>query len=187
MLIIGWAFAAKGVSPSTFYNTTVDIFFWSLRIGGIAMALAAALCAADFRAGLLVEALVSIACGALMVLIGIYWMIDAGGFDLQYLLYLIFGGGFISTAAGAMRNYRAIGLQVGQRPPYEAEESSSRTDRVFSIPQGGGPSPPYRAEAVHPASVRPSSLPAEGEPAPPEGYLAALAKEKDEPPTASFE
>ena len=186
MLIIGWAFAAKGVSASTFYNTTVDVFFWSLRIGGIAMAIAAALCAADFRIGLLIEAMTSAVCGLLMTLIAVYWLIDAGGLDLQYLLYVIFGGGFITTAASAMRSYRALGMQ-GADIPAEREE---RSGGVLGVP-GGGQSPPYQRapvpEAVHPASVRPASLPKESEPPPPEGYLAALAKEKDEPPTASFE
>ncbi|HKQ49193.1 MAG TPA: hypothetical protein VJZ71_14070 [Phycisphaerae bacterium] len=190
MLIIGWAFAAKGVSASTFYNTTVDVFFWSLRIGGIAMAISAALCAADFRIGLLVEAMTSALCGLLMTLIAVYWLVDAGGLDLQYLLYVIFGVGFITTTASALRSYRAIGSNGGQSPRYQTADEA-RAGGVFGVPSGGGQSPHYMAtpvaEAVHPASVRPASLPKEGEPPPPEGYLAALAKEKDEPPTASFE
>ena len=64
-----------------------------------------------------------------------------------------------------MRSYRTVGINGGLSPPYSAPV----------------------AEAVHPASVRPAALPKDGEPPPPEGYLAALAKEKDEPPTASFE
>jgi hypothetical protein len=187
MLIVGWAVAAKGISASTFYNTTVDVFFWSLRIGGIAMAIAAALCAADFRIGLLLEAITSAVCGLLMTLIAVYWLIDAGGLDLQYLLYVIFGGGFLTTATSTMRSYQALRAQGGHNPAAGAE----RTGGVFGVPGGGGQSPPYQRapvpEAVHPASVRPASLPKESEPPPPEGYLAALAKEKDEPPTASFE
>lgn len=187
MLIFGWAYATKGISSSAFYNTTVDVFYWSLRIGGIAMAIAAAFCAAEIRVGLLIEAIVSAVCGMLMALIAVYWMIDAGGFDLQYLLYVIFGGMFISAAASAMRSYRILGMQGGHIPAASAE----RTGGVFGVPGGGGQRPLHKAapvaEAVHPASVRPASLPKESEPPPPEGYLAALAKEKDEPPTASFE
>ncbi len=170
MLFFGWGMAAKGISGSAFYNATVDVFYWSLRIGGIALLIAAGLCAAELRVGLLFDAIVSGVCGVLMALIAIYWMLDAGGFDLQSLIYLIFGGGFVSASLSAMRSYRAMGMSGGN-----------------DVSRSGGQSPPYKAEAVHPASVRPASFPKAGEPPPPEGYLAALAKEKDEPPTASFE
>jgi hypothetical protein len=165
MLIFGWAFASKGISSSAFYNATVAVFYWSLRIGGIGLAIAAALCAANLRVGLLIDAVVSGLCGALMALIAVYWLIDAGGFDLQLFIYLIFGGGFMSAAVSAMRSYRAM-------------ESESGRARAYTAPV---------AEPVHPASIRPAALPKDGEPPPPEGYLAALAKEQDEPPTASFE
>lgn len=182
MLFIGWFFASKGISSNRFYNATVDVFYWSLRVGGILMALVAALCAANLRAGLFFDAIVSGVCGVIMALIAIYWLIDAGGGDLQSLIYVIFGGGFVSASISAMRSYRAAGMNGGRY----AEDAA-----VAREPSGHGPA--YRdhrapvVEAVHPASVRSEALPKDGEPPPPEGYLAALAKEKDEPPTASFE
>ncbi len=188
MLFVGWVFAAKGISGNKFYNATVDVFYWSLRIGGILMALVAALCAANLRLGLLFDAIVSGACGVIMALIAIYWLIDAGGVDLQSLIYLIFGGGFVSASLSAMRSYRMAGARDG---PGRATEDALGVPRP--VRHGGsetGTPDATRATPatmVHPASLRPEALPKEGEPPPPEGYLAALAKEKDDPPTASFE
>lgn len=168
MLYYGWRVGFQGTTSSDFYNATVEFFDWMLKIGGACLAVVAVLCFAGRRVGLLLDVFVSGICGTVMVLCALYWLgyglMHGSGVDLQDLLFLIFGGMFVSAARGCWTAYRA----------------SAAAGRRQTIPTTV-PSPP-----IHPASVRPVSLP-EGDEPPPDGYLAALANEKDEPPRASFE
>jgi hypothetical protein len=187
MLVYGWRYGTVGISDSGFYNTTVAVFNWMLRIGGIGMAGVAIICFAGLRVGLLIDVLVSGICGLIMVACAGYWLLS-GGFGFNDLLFLAFGGMFLNAARGCWSAYAASG-------PAAVGGASA----VGGPAAGGGPSagrgwlgvkplqppkPPSPPEPPHPASVRPKTLPEDGQP-PPEGYLAALAKEDDEPPTAA--
>ncbi len=171
MLYYGWRVGLQGTTPSNFYNTTVDVFDWMLKFGGIGLAIVAVLCFVGQRVGLLLDVFVSGICGTIMILCAVYWLgyglMHGSGVDLQDLLFLIFGGMFVSSARGCWTAYRTSAAAGGR----QAVQTT-----VLSPP----------VAPVHPASVRPVSLSEDGKP-PPEGYLAALAKEKDEPPRASFE
>jgi hypothetical protein len=101
-----------------------------------------------------------------MVGCAIIWIASGGGLDMQDLLILIFGGFFVSGARRSLSEYRSV--RPAAAPPV------ARARSVESQPP-------------HPASIRPASLTGADVEPPPEGYLAALSKEKDEPPTASFE
>ncbi len=169
MLLYGWLFKAIGISGSDFYNAMVDLFFWTLRIGGLILALGAALCAAGTRWGLLVDFAAGGACGLIMALYAISGAIAGLGIGLQDLIILVFAVGLVHSSLASLRTFLA-------------ERAPSKPRMAF---QAKAPSPD--AAPAHPASIHPESLPEEGDAAPPEGYLAALSKEKDEPPTASFE
>lgn len=169
MLGYGWGmggFSALG-SASNLYTAAVALFNGMLKFGGIAMAISAAICLTGRGAGLLTDALVSGLCGLVMVGCAIIWIASGGGFDMQDLLILIFGGFFVSGARRSLTEYRS--RRSVNVPPM-------RRTRMVE------PQPP-----PHPASIRPASLSGTDAEPPPDGYLAALSKEKDEPPTASFE
>ena len=177
MLYFGWFAGTVGVSDNEFYNTTVDVFNWMLRIGGICLLIVAILCFARARIGLLFDAVISGIVGLIMTLCAAYWL-ACGGVVLQYLVYLFFGGLFLNAARGSWIAYAASGP--------ESTVASSGGRGWFGVKPLEPPQPEPEPEPPHPASIRPKSLP-DGDEPPPDGYLASLAKEDDEPPTASYE
>ncbi len=186
MLLYGWMYGTVGISDSDFYNTTVAIFNWMLRIGGIGMAGVAIICLVGLRIGLLIDVFVSGICGLIMVACAGYWLLS-GGFGLNDLLYLAFGGMFLNAARGCWSAYTAsgpaaVGGAAGGGAVAGGRPSAGRG--WLGVKPLEPPKSPSPAESAHPASVRPKSFPKDGQP-PPEGYLAALAKEEDEPPTAA--
>lgn len=177
MLYFGWGSSLVGTSENAFYNTTVDIFTWTLRVGGICLVVVSAVCLAGLRVGLLLDALASGITGLSFVLCAAYWLAAGGGFDINDLLILIFGGMFLKSARECWTAYAASAADV---------QAAAPTNRGwFGVKPLEPPKPPAKPEPPHPASIRPKSIPEGGEP-PPGGYLAALAKEDEEPPTASF-
>ncbi len=176
MLYFGWGSGLVGISDDAFYNATVAVFVWMLRIGGICMLVVTGVCLLGLRVGLLLDAGVSGLCGLVLVLCGGYWTLH-DGFGLQDVLYIVFGFMFLGTA----RSHWVAFTQSGSDAP---REGPSRRG-LFGIKPLAPPEPPTKPEPPHPASIRPKSLPESGEP-PPDGYLAAMAHEDEEPPTASF-
>jgi hypothetical protein len=175
MLYFGWVAPARGVSASAFYNTTVDILYGTLRFGGLAMLAVAAGYFAGWKPTRWLNAAVSGACGLVLLLVGAYWLIDAGLASLQSLLLVVFGVMFLRDAASAWRSH------VAERAAGDAAPDARDAPPVARPARPGPPQP------AHPATLRPSTLAdAENQP-PPEGYLAALSKEDEKPPTASYE
>lgn len=168
MLLYGWYQGGpQGVSNSALYNSSVEVFRWMLRVGGVAMLLTSAVCFVGRRVGLLLDFLVTGLCGAIMLGVGAIGLFAGGAAGMPDILVLIFGFVFLRAAWVSWSLY-------GEGP------------------SGGGAFPviaadPPQPERVHPASVHPDSLPREGDPPPPDGFLAALSKEKQEPPSASYE
>jgi hypothetical protein len=156
------------VDDTGIHNTTITAFFWMLRLGGVVFILVAGLLYAGLRFALLLDALVTGACGLILGGCDLYWIAEDGP-DIQEALYLIFGLLFLNAAFGSFRLYRRGG---------------SAESPVGASAAAGGQAAVPSDEPPHPASVRPDSLPQDGSP-PPDGYLAALSKEKGEPPDAS--
>jgi|GEM_PF-1358780 len=184
MLIYGFAFGGFGVAPDLgpFYETTIHVFNGMLKIGGVALAIVAVLSLAGLRVALLCDFLISGMCGIIMAACGVYWTVQERSFDIQNLMILVFGVMFVRSALVSWSLFGTGEAAAGEG----------------GTPTGGGwfgrksaptqePQEPVAPEPIHPASVHPSSLPGEGEAPPEEGYLAALSKEDEEPPTASFE
>ncbi len=179
MLYYGWAVGTIGISDSDFYNTVVDVFNWMLRVGGVCLLLVAMICFAGLRIGLLLDALVSGICGLVIIFCAVVY-IKFDGLDLYYLLYVLFGGLFVNAARNA-------GASFLRTAPGATGQGSTGKQGWFGAKSSDAPTTAQPAEPPHPASIRPDSLPKDGEPPPPDGYLAALSKEDEEPPTASFE
>ena len=165
----GWGMGGFGdlSSAGAAYAAAIAVFNAMLKFGGIAMAITAAICLAGKRVGLVVDAVVAGLCGIIMVGCSLIWLATGGGIDFQDIMILIFGGLFISGARRSWADYQSAG---GARAAVVARAVT-----------------PKDPEAPHPASIRPASLAGAEDTEPPEGYLAALSKEKDEPPTANFE
>ena len=155
----------------SFYNATIDVFFWTLKIGGGAFVLIALLGFAGLRVAVLLDAFVSAVSGLVMLLCGAHWIKETG-FDLPRLLFVFFGVMFLRAAIGSISSFKG-GESIAPIAAGAAEPQAQA---------GGAPAD----EPAHPASEHPESLPAEGEPPPPDGYLAALSKDKTEPPDAAF-
>lgn len=169
MCLYGWFMTAKGVSSSAAYNGIVDVFYWMLRIGGILMLIGGALCYGGMRIGVLVDAITAGVCGAIMLLYGVAGPLTGVKMGINNVLALIFGVLFLSAARGSSMLYLASVGSTAKRPIVRPVNASPVV------------------EPIHPASVRPPGLPGAGDPPPADGYLAALAREDEEPPTASFE
>lgn len=156
----GWT----GLVVDDLYNLAVEVFKWTLKIGGGAMLVAAVLCFTGRRIGLLLDCLLSGTCGLIMVACAAIWLTRGKGIDLQDAVILIFGAIFIRAAWVSWSIFA---------------EASAPSEAAATEP----PAP----EPIHPASIHPDVLPGEGEAPPPEGFLAAMSKDKNEPPTASYE
>jgi len=171
MILYGWGAGGIGHGPEdqTFLNTTIDIFNWTLKIGGLLLAVVAMVSFAGMTVGLLLDFIVAGACGVVMVVCSGYWLLrwlqhrDQYAFDFTDGLIFIFGLMFLRAALGSWSLFT------------RSEPDTTRPERTA----------PTEPEPPHPASIRPRSLPGEDEPPPPEGYLSALAKDEDEPPAAS--
>ncbi len=164
----GWAIPADA---GALYEAFVDLVDWTLKIGGICLGGVTIVYLSGRRVGLLLEALVAGVCGIVFVVCPLYWTLN-DGLGLQYMLFIVFGGLFINAARGCWVSYRGSAA-----PPAFAGTGGA--------PNAAGPAP--ASTPAHPASVHPETLPKEGEPEPEEGYLAALSKEIEEPPGASYE
>jgi hypothetical protein len=163
-LFYGWFYATIGISDDAFYNFTVSCLFWTLRIGGLLLLIAAAICFLGRRGGLLLDAVFSGCIAVVMVLCAAYWM-KADGFNSQNIIIFVFG---ILFGRAAWFSWGSFSLG----------DSTNTSQVIESVEAGSTP---------HPASIHPDVLPTEDQPAPPDGYLAALSKDPDPPATASHE
>jgi hypothetical protein len=171
LLLYGWMVRpVYSDELGSFYNATLDVFFWTLRFGGGVFVVIGVLAFGGLRAALLLDALASAICGAVMLLCGLYWMKEIG-FDLSRILFVFFGIMFLRAAKGSFT------LFGGGEPAAVAADAAGSQEHSAGIPSD---------QSVHPASQHPDSLPGEDQPPPPEGYLAALSKDKTEPPDAAF-
>jgi len=151
------------------------IFYYTLRIGAVLMALIAAWCWTGRLTALAVDAGVSIAIGSLLVLTGGGMLMD-GGLLINAMLIIFFGVMFFRAGHGNWRAY--VCLSPGGRP-----DPHGLDDRPV-VPQGHAPAPAASAVTTtdRPGEPAPTAV---GESArepdpPPEGFLAALAKKPPE-------
>lgn len=171
MLYFGWMVLSPWEQPDSFLQTTGNLLCWTLRLGGIGMGLVALLYFAGLPAARPIETVVSGLSGFLMIVGGGYGVVSSRGGDVQAILYVVFGLMFLREARQAWRMHQAAHAAV-------TVDSTMAAARPVSSPA---------AEAPHPASIRPAMLADADRNPPPEGYLDALAREDDQPPTASYE
>ncbi len=181
-MVGGWVYPA---TASSTYITALDAFDWMLKIGGGCFLVVAIICLIGLRIGLLLDAIVSLACGLTFITCCAIWIVG-DGLNLQNLVYLAFGALFLNAARRTAGSFFATRSCPAAAPGAVATGSTGRRG-WFGAGVPDAPPSAKPPEPPHPASIRPKSLPKDGEPPPPDGYLAALSKEDEEPPTASFE
>lgn len=168
LLFFGW-YAGFTVDPAQVgpvYAGAVTLFNWTLRIGGVALLVVCVVCLLGEPKGVLLDAIIAALAGLIFLSCALIWMIKGSGIDLLDLL--VFASACI-LLGGARRSFNL--WRSGLAP-------------VAGFPVVNA-SPP-ESQAPHPASIRPMGLPTETDPPPEDGFLAALGREKDEPPPDSF-
>ena len=83
------------------------VFFHTLRIGGIALAVLALWSLSGQRLALIVDAVVSIAIGVLFAATGVAMLVDGGG-TLQSVINVMFGWMFVSSGRRNWSDYYAF-------------------------------------------------------------------------------
>src|SRR5215468_3059072 len=74
MLFYGFYVSPIGLGDSQLYNASVDVFRWTLRIGGLALATIAAACFAGFVTALAIDAVVSGLIGIIFLCCALIWL-----------------------------------------------------------------------------------------------------------------
>jgi hypothetical protein len=160
------------------------VFYHTLRLGGVAMGAVAAWSLLGQSITLAVDAVVTVAIGALLILTGLGMAVD-GGAMVQTVINVVCGGMFSSSGVRNWRDYRSfIATKTSNHPAIPTRDLDD-----FDRPPH--PSPDVRRKP-------PSPLPGEGRgegrapresttpiAPPPEGFLASLAKKP--PPPANDE
>lgn len=89
---------------SDLFSRAAWVFFHTLRIGGVAMAVVAMLALTGHPIVLILDAVVSVAIGLLLPLTGVAMLIDGGGM-MQPLINVICGAFFLSAGVRNGRHY----------------------------------------------------------------------------------
>lgn len=146
MTAYGW-YAPYVPSGSGLHPATMHIFNYTLQFGGPILLIAALVCQLGQPAGIWIDAIASLVCGAILLLIGVYWIIvdrDLNDFLITIFALMLLGSGRRQLPGLMQARYRGM--------PDEP------------------PSPEPRRPVEPPAPSIPE------DPPPPDGYLAALGR-----------
>ncbi len=97
-------------------------FNYTLRIGGVLMAVIAVWSFSGRVTALLADAMVSVAIGCLLIFSGVAMIVGGGGVSLNYGLYVLFGAMFISAG---LRNWRDFSLLKASQSPAARDDPIS--------------------------------------------------------------
>ena len=135
--LLFFGFFRFSFQPVTDLFTLGDaVFNYTLRIGGVLMALIAVWSLTGHVSVLLADGIISIVIGALLAFSGVAMMIGAGGIGLNQVLYVVFGGMFISAGVRSWRYYLLVarthaGLPEG-RAGVDGSDAHSRDEPLES-------------------------------------------------------
>lgn len=186
MIYFGF-FSLAEPSGTDLFSQAAWVFFHTIRLGGVAMAVLALWSLSGQRLALIVDAVVSIAIGVLLALTGVVMLIDGGG-ALQSALNVVFGWMFVSAGRRNWSDYYAF------KP---ATEPVPRTARPMASPPHIQPPPqvaeqraavpapvPIAIEEIKPPTPEPKPEPVADEASDdaPGGFLESFADEGPPPP-----
>ncbi|MBK8269533.1 MAG: hypothetical protein IPK83_15015 [Planctomycetes bacterium] len=160
LLVFGIWYLRHPMSPAfkrgEFYEFLFVLFRWTLCIGGVSLLGVAVICMIGKSIGLLLDAIVSGLVGILLLVCAVGWICYESSVDLTNIVVLLVSLMLLKEGYANFNLWRV-------------------TAEAGLVPRAVVPRP-----EAPPVKIASGILPKEGEPPPPEGYLAALAKEKDE-------
>lgn len=146
------------VDHGPFYVFLIHLFRWTVRIGGFVLIGVGIVCWSGRPFGLLLDAIASLLVGLTMAGCVVGWFFYEKGIEIYNIVALVVGIMLARSGYTNLLLYRELPKSTGERSD------------VTSV----APEPTLKISS--------SVLPKDGEPPPEEGYLAALSREKDDPP-----
>lgn len=187
VLVVGWGFMQPASHPETTAATVVAVMAWTLRIGGILLLIAAALCWTGALVGFLLDAMVStcVAVGLIAATLVSVQSLLRG--DLFVIVFAVFAALYVRAAIALWRDYgamRAGTARAGATTDAKGEETvvgpPGHEDSLGAAILEEFRESKERAEA---AGTSPDPPPENGgTEATPDGCLAELADETKKPP-----
>ncbi len=191
MLFFGFAYLAKPDGTDLFARAWL-VLYYTLRLGGIAMAAIAVWLWTGSRFALAADAAVAATVGVLLVLTGL-GMLAAGGDSLQMIINVVCGWMFFSSGLRNGREYLELrrvngqetGLTLQAHVPSPATRLRGQTKNevvAATSPENGQAGSEAAADETQAAAnetqagAEETQKPATPEPPPPEGYLASFAR-----------
>lgn len=157
LLVFGiWYPLSPAFKRGEFYEFLFDLFRWTLCIGGVSLLGVAVVCMMGRSIGLLLDAIVSGVVGILLLVCAVGWISYESGVDMTNIVVLLVSLMLLKEGYSNFNLWRV-------------------TAEAGPVPRAIVPPP-----EAPPVKIASGILPKDGEPPPPEGYLAALAREKDE-------
>jgi len=156
------------------------VFYHTLRVGGLAMGAVAAWSMLGQPITLAVDAVVTVAIGALLILTGLGMAVD-GGPMVQTIINVVCGGMFTSSGVRNWRDYRFFSAtKTSNHPAIPTRDLGDLDRRPHASPdvRRKPPSPTQGEGRGEGREHREAATPIAP---PPEGFLASLAK-KPPPP-----
>jgi hypothetical protein len=157
MVLVGFWLGLEGTSKSGTYNTSVTVFNWLMRIGGIAMLIVAAMAYLNWRPILAFDAAAAVVIGGMMVLVSLLWI--ANNDLIQGVVVLFFGGMFVKSGIQSWLMFRGT--------PARSKDTPSATEQETKAPSPGRLPPRHRVTPPKPGEAEP------------EGFLADLGRSKE--------
>lgn len=186
MIYFGFFYGLTEPSGTDLFSRANWVFFHTIRLGGIAMAVLALCSLSGQRLTLIVDAIVSIAIGLLFALTGVVMLIDGGGI-LQSVLNVMFGWMFVSAGRRNWSDYYALADRVEHtarpmaspphiRPP-PPQATQPRAAAATTVPLAIEEIKPKAPEPRAPTTPEPEPTPEDA----PDGFLESFADEGPPP------
>lgn len=127
LLLLYFGFAHLSEPTGTdLYHRAALVFYYTLRFGGLAMALAAMALATGHRLALAIDAVTTVPIGLLLIGTGVVMFVDGGDMP-QSLINVLCGGGFVSSGRHHWRVFRSLEARpvptIAPRPNLESLET----------------------------------------------------------------
>ena len=180
LLFFGFGYLTEP-SGTDLFSKAAWVFYQTLRIGGIAMAAAAAFLTTGHTLALAVDAVVAVTVGLLLIATGAVMFID-GGEALQPLINVICGTGFASSGRRSWAAYTSLAAGAIEPPALTREDQGRSTPPPLPRGDQGESPPPPLPRGDEEGFFKESSEPLRASNfefgTSPPSYLASLAEKK---------
>lgn len=184
-LLLYFGFAHLDFSSGAgLFEVSANIFVYTLRIGGVALAGVAFALWARWPLALLLDGLICLPIGALLILTGVGMMAGGGNFT-QTIINMFCGATFVSAGRHALVLHRELSLGCTKHPGSDSDPSYD-SDPLSGISQPTEPPSHAGPRFQNGDPARPTDPPPLPPPLPADesGYLASFARkgiDRDDP------